>query len=273
MTDASNIIVRQVPELQSPRRKPAPGTLPLKYAYLPSDDGTDENLLILLHGLGDTELPFANLGRSLKLPQTATLSLRAPLRIPFLEEDAFQWYASFDPLGDLLDWPDPTGALEIVVSTLQQLVTDCGWPINRIHLFGFAQGGSVAAEVAIKIWKERSFTSEGETIQRLGLASVVSIGGPLLSHPTVTPSCSTRLLVFHRLPPSASALPPSALGSFRKGFERVQEVKITGGEGMPRSRQEWEPIMRFWSEVLQRRRTNDLYEVVSGGIQNQHSGD
>ncbi|KZO96721.1 hypothetical protein CALVIDRAFT_549627 [Calocera viscosa TUFC12733] len=262
--------VRQLPDLQSPRRKPAPGALPLKYSYVPSDDGTDENLLILLHGLGDTELPFANLGRSLKLPQTATLSLRAAIRIPFLEEDAFQWYPSFDPLGDLLERPNPTGAVDLIVAILQTLVNDCGWPVNRIHMFGFAQGGSVAAEAAIKIWKERTFASEGETIQRLGLASVITVGGPLLEHPTITPRCSTRILVFHRISPSASALPESALGSFRKGFERVQEVKITGGEGMPRNRQEWEPIMRFWSEVLERRRPNDMFEVVSGGLPNEH---
>ncbi|KZT57901.1 hypothetical protein CALCODRAFT_495548 [Calocera cornea HHB12733] len=272
MAETGNLTIKKLPELLSPKRKASPEKLPLTYAYTPSNDGTDENLLILLHGLGDTELPFANLGRSLKLPQTATLSLRAPIRIPFLEEEAFQWYPSFDPLGDLLERPDPTGALDILVFTLEKLVKECGWPINRIHLFGFAQGGSVAAEVALRIWKERTFTSEGETIQRLGLASVVTVSGPLLSHPTFTPPSSTPILVFHRLSPSPSALHVSALGSFRKGFGRVQEVKITGGEGMPRSRQEWEPIMRFWSEVLEKRRLHDLYEVVSGGIQTESSG-
>ena len=48
------------------------------FSYTPSDDGVDENLLILLHGLGDAHVPFANLGKQLKLPQTATLALRAP---------------------------------------------------------------------------------------------------------------------------------------------------------------------------------------------------
>ena len=108
-----------------PRIKPPPQTasIPAPFTYSPSDDGTDENLLILLHGLGshrpsfsvfffflvfsfqhggvvffslfffffkmilfviqsatlgDTHVPFSKLGRSFKLPQTATLSLRAP---------------------------------------------------------------------------------------------------------------------------------------------------------------------------------------------------
>lgn len=80
----------------SNRVKPRPksSSIPVPFDYCPSDDGTDENLLILLHGLGgpngifvafisnmitgDTHIPFGKLGRSFKLPQTATLALRAP---------------------------------------------------------------------------------------------------------------------------------------------------------------------------------------------------
>jgi predicted esterase len=80
--------------------KPAPkiSAIPVPFYYAPSEDGTDENLLILLHGLGtrkefvgtlpsdtrhlcytgDTHIPFSKLGRQLNLPQTAVLALRAP---------------------------------------------------------------------------------------------------------------------------------------------------------------------------------------------------
>ena len=80
-----------------PRTKPSPKSSKLasQFFYAPSDDGTDENLLILLHGLGsvgihivvvpmvdftigDTHIPFSKLGKSLRLPQTAVLALRAP---------------------------------------------------------------------------------------------------------------------------------------------------------------------------------------------------
>ena len=57
---------------------PRESAIPVQFSYTPSDDGVDENLLILLHGLGDTQVPFANLGKQLKLPQTATMALRAP---------------------------------------------------------------------------------------------------------------------------------------------------------------------------------------------------
>jgi len=49
---------------------------------------------------GDTAAPFAHLGKSLNLPQTAILSLKAPERIPLLEEEAYAWWDSFDEMGE-----------------------------------------------------------------------------------------------------------------------------------------------------------------------------
>ena len=92
---------KPTPRVKTP---PAADAIPVPFVYSPSDDGTDENLLILLHGLGacphftiplilisiililillylstgDTHVPFGKLGKQLKLPQTATLALRAP---------------------------------------------------------------------------------------------------------------------------------------------------------------------------------------------------
>ena len=43
--------------VSNPRVKPAPTsseqTIPTPFSYLPSGDGTDENLLIFIHGLGE----------------------------------------------------------------------------------------------------------------------------------------------------------------------------------------------------------------------------
>ncbi|KAF9224793.1 hypothetical protein BS17DRAFT_779054 [Gyrodon lividus] len=270
-----------------PRRKQAPSSskIPLTFSYLPSDDGTDENIIILLHGLGDSHIPFAKLGRSLNLPQTAVLALRAPEQIPYLYEQAFQWYSSFDPLGDIIDHPNPTPALEVMAKLLNHLTTDCTWPPNRIHLFGFGQGGSVAVESSLAWWKReltRTKTkskieevNEGDEDSRAPsknedvqlevlrpLGSVVSISGLLLSYPTLDTPCLTPLLIFHR-----ASLAKGVFTSFSKGFTRVQEVVKSGGQGeesMPRSKDEWEPVMRFWSEVLGRRMGDGLYKVMSG---------
>ncbi|KAM6501113.1 hypothetical protein JOM56_004127 [Amanita muscaria] len=265
----TGIHLRETSEVgESPRNKPAPAAskVPVPFVYIPSDDGMDENLLIILHGLGDTHAPFAKMGRQLKLPQTAVLSLRAPDQIPYLEEDSFQWYTSFDHLGELIQQPDPTPAIELLSEAVAYLIKDCHWPPHRIHLFGFAQGGTVAAEFGIKFWKDRSEEQRqlsSPTSSPLG--SIVSVSGPLLSWPTFKPLSHTSVLVAHRPPPSEAALPKDALVAYKRAFHLVVDAQLTTKHlGMPASKEEWAPIMKFWSEKLGRRQMSGLYEVMSG---------
>ncbi|KAF9494339.1 hypothetical protein BDN71DRAFT_1375415, partial [Pleurotus eryngii] len=251
--------------------------IPVPFSYTPSDDGIDENLLIFLHGLGDTHIPFAKLGRQLKLPQTAILSIRAPEKIPFLYEEAYQWYTSFDGLGELIERPDPTSAMILLSAVIRHFVRDCEWTMNRIHLFGFGQGGSVAVQYAIHNWNDlllQQQTAESKPavngspvaiISSSSLASVVSVSGPLLSYPTLSQKCSTPVAISYRLPPAEEALTQSQLTEFKKAFTRVEEVKLLDKRvGMPASRGEWEGIMKFWSDVLEQRRGEGLFEVMSG---------
>ncbi|CAA7269901.1 unnamed protein product [Cyclocybe aegerita] len=247
-----------------------------QFFYAASDDGIDENLLILLHGLGDTHVPFSKLGKSLKLPQTAVLALRAPEQVPFLYEDAYQWYTSFDDLGEIIDRPNPTPAFQFLNTVVDHLTNDCAWPLNRIHFFGFAQGGSVAAEFAIERWKaqfqpKKVITSgqEDEDPDQANsfksFASIVTISGPLLSYPTLSTLCPTPTLVAYRSAPSETALPTNALSPVKKAFQSVTESKMRAkSAGMPSSKEEWEPIMRFWSQHLSRRQVDGLYEAMTG---------
>ncbi|KAI0742273.1 hypothetical protein C8Q80DRAFT_1108962 [Daedaleopsis nitida] len=259
------------PRIKTP---PKSSAIPVPFVYNASDDGTDENLLILLHGLGDTQIPFGKLGRQLHLPQTATLALRAPEQIPFLYEQAYQWYTSFDQLGELIEHPNPTPALELMTKVIDHLTTACGWPPHRIHFFGFAQGGTVAAEFALKFWRtelalqQKALPSTSPdpvpaSSAPRAFGSVVSVCGPLVSYPTLPQPCPTSVLIFHRPPPAESALPSGAIAALKKGYAKVEEVKMKG-EGMPRSKEEFEPIMRFWSENLGRRQMEGLYGVMSG---------
>ncbi|CEL55268.1 hypothetical protein RSOLAG1IB_01277 [Rhizoctonia solani AG-1 IB] len=216
-----------------PRTKPRPARsgLGLEFVYSPSDDGVDENLLIVLHGLGDTMAPFVRMAKQLKLPQTATLVLQAPDLIPFLEqgEEMYQWYTSFTSLGEMIERPNPLPAVERIHKTIEYLRDECHWPESRIHLFGFAQGGTVALESALRL--------SG------GAKSVVSVGGGLVEVPTrAGPGAGSRVLY---VGPSAGE------GGLRKGFgivrtEKMEEVRMVRG-------QEWSTVMRFWSEVLERR--------------------
>ncbi|KAL5526495.1 SAC7 [Sanghuangporus sanghuang] len=251
----------------SPRVKPAPSkdAIPVPFDYAASDDGMDENLLILLHGLGDTHIPFGKLGRQLHLPQTATLALRAPQQIPYLEEGAYQWYPSFDDLGETIVHPNPEAGVSLLRNVISHLTSTCSWKTQQIHLFGFAQGGSVALETCISIWKSRprllpgGTQSDEEAEANATLGSVISVGGPLLLHHAISTPCATPLLFLHRAPPSALALDGSGtpLASLRKLFGKFREVKLGSGESMPASREEWVPVMEFWSERLVRRSVQD----------------
>ena len=265
-------------ETTATHNPPRESAIPVPFSYTPSDDGVDENLLILLHGLGDTHVPFANLGKQFKLPQTATLALRAPERfvyrslrhyarqilmgenrIPYLYEEAFQWYESFDSLGDLLLNPNPTPALDLLARIFDYLTNGCGWSPQKVHIFGFAQGGTVAVEFALLRWRQLLQKCPDSSISPLG--SVVSVCGPLLSYPTLKSPCSVPLLLFHRSPPAESSLSSGDKAAFRKGFGSFQEAQVNG-EGMPRSKTEWEHIMRFWGERLNRQQMSGLYQVM-----------
>ncbi|KAF8452503.1 hypothetical protein L210DRAFT_3518806 [Boletus edulis BED1] len=190
-------------------------------------------------------------------------------RIPYLYEQAFQWYTSFDPLGDTIERPNPTPALEVIAKVLDHLIAECAWPPHRIHLFGFGQGGSVAGESTLAWWKkELARTKTTSDVEPLSvpspchLGSVVSISGPLLSYPTFVTPCPTPLLLFSRGP-----VPKDVSTAFSKGFTQIRQVIKPGGQGeesMPRSRDEWEPVMQFWSEMLGRRIGDGLYEVMTG---------
>ncbi|KAG6819320.1 hypothetical protein H0H93_012957 [Arthromyces matolae] len=248
----------------TPRVKKAPtkADIPVPFSYIASDDGTDENLLILLHGLGGY-----NLGRQLKLPQTAVLALRAPEQVPFLYEDAFQWYTSFDGLGDLIERPNPTSALDLMEKVVQSLIERCGWQSRRIHLFGFAQGGTVALELGIRWWKKHATslnTAEPPSNTTDGsLGSIVSVSGPLLSYPTLSVKNSTPVLIVHNPSPAETALPAGAINDLKKAYVNIIE-KTSKMAGMPSSKAGWQPIMEFWSTHLGRRQMGGLYEVMSG---------
>ncbi|CAE6485388.1 unnamed protein product [Rhizoctonia solani] len=191
-----------------PRTKPRPtrSGLGLEFVYSPSDDGVDENLLIVLHGLGDTMAPFVRMAKQLKLPQTAILVLQAPDPIPFLDqgEEMYQWYTSFTSLGEMIERPNPLPAVEKIHRAIAHLKDECRWTESRIHLFGFAQGGTVALESALRL--------PG------GIKSVVSVAGGLVEVPTrAGPGAGSRVLY---VGPSAGE------GGLRKGFGIVRTEKM-----------------------------------------------
>lgn len=236
------------------------------HKYAPSPTGVDSNLLILLHGLGDSSQPFFQLALTLQktLPQTAVLSLQAPYLLPFLEGEHWMWWPTFDQFGEMLTAPNPTKTVADLIALLDHLTapageghSGCGWDARTIHFFGFGQGATCVLETLVQWTKARADS----------LGSVVSISGEFVSHPTINPPSQTQIFHIYR---SNKALSDSAkFGSFRKASKNFtsHRLELAPGnvdEAMPRNKSEWDPIMQFWAKLFRYRSTWELKgEAVS----------
>ncbi|SOV01902.1 uncharacterized protein UDID_08185 [Ustilago sp. UG-2017a] len=224
--------------------------------YAQSPSGVDSNLLILLHGLGDSDAGFFNLGKNLQntLPQTAVLAIQAPHAVPFLDGGKhWMWYPSFDQFGELLTQPNPSTTLQNMVSVLEHLTEKCGWSPSSIHIFGFGQGATIALETLVS-WSK----THPNPTERLG--SIVSISGEILSHPATTITTATPVLQIYRSRTGIARETATKWASFRKAFgsafslqrlnvteQGSDEAMLRGGWG------EWDGVIQFWSKFLRNR--------------------
>jgi len=208
------------------------------------------NVLIILHGLGDSQIPFTTLARQLNLPETAVISLRAPSPMPF-ELGGFHWGDDilFDQSSGNLD---PDAGFEKSIKILCNgvigtgLVQNCGFAGREIMVWGLGQGGMVALGLA-----EAFERTMGEAGGELG--GVISVGGPL---PGSTPSrskedgpCKTPVLLLGGS--AGSAMTAEQVGRVRRMFAFVEHKRWKRtGDGMPRSRDEMMPIMQFFARRL-----------------------
>ena len=205
------------------------------------------NILILLHGLGDTKASFTNFGKQLALPETVCISLQAPTPLPF-DLGGSYW-------GDDIIFDQSTGQMDydtgftkitnIITTIIERLVDNCGYQPREIFMFGLGQGG-MAALATIASLKEE-------------LGGAISIGGPFPSSSTFGSERSTsknRTPILVLGGSSQSLLTPGAITKLKAAFEFVEYKKwpLRNGDGMPRNREEMLPIMHFFSRHLRSRR-------------------
>ena len=234
-----------------PGRVPAPADFPssltLSIVQPPEPRGTQtSNVLILLHGIGDSNVPFANLASQMKLPETACIALRAPAPLPF-DLGGFHW-------GDDIQFDEGMGlkmdadagfekAYKIVVEDVIRhgLIAKCGFRPKEVHLFGFGQGGMVALGSA-------------KRLEELG--GVVSIGGSLPKDAQVsstrTEKSKTATIILHGS--SQSAITTTAANAIKAAFSHVEFHRWQRpGDAMPRNKDEMYPVMRFLARRLRSR--------------------
>lgn len=98
-----------------------------------------DQLMLVLHGKGDSLDPFKKFNKELNLPDMNFLLLNAPKR--FLK--GYSWYG--DP-------PYQQAGVLKIREKMFQLVDDlqaAGWKLENIYLFGFSQGCLVSADLAL----------------------------------------------------------------------------------------------------------------------------
>ncbi|KAI4185817.1 MAG: hypothetical protein LQ346_005813 [Caloplaca aetnensis] len=202
------------------------------------------NVLLLLHGLGDTEDSFTQLARQLALPETVCICVQAPSPLPF-DLGGFHWGddITFDQSKGTMDYD--TGfekssrviKEDIIEKVLHQI---CGYKPRNILFFGFGQGGMAAIAIVLACKAE--------------FGGIISIGGSLPSNHQNTSDKEgknqTPVVVLGGS--SQTLITQSALTSMKKAFQSTEYTKWPRpGDGMPRNRDEMLPIMKFFARRLQ----------------------
>jgi predicted esterase len=136
------------------------------------------------------------------------------------------------------------GSTRLVLDKIirEGLVGQCGYKAREIMIFGFAQGGMVALQVAAEL--------QGDDMQELG--GVISIGGVLpLSLPLTALERKSRTPVMVCKASKGSAVTESAISKLKDAFEFV-EIKEwkSNRDRMPSNREEMLPIMQFFARRL-----------------------
>ncbi|RDL38660.1 uncharacterized protein BP5553_03000 [Venustampulla echinocandica] len=236
---------------------PTTPQLPLKSDFpssltvdiIPPPSGSPVNVLLLLHGLGDTNKPFAQLGKNLNLPETVAISIQGLNPIPpiFTGSDtpAFHW-------GDDVLVDEGRGEIELDagfnastkvlldVVIRDVLMSKCGYPARNILFFGFGQGGMAAVGVALAAAPETEF------------GGLVSIGGRVPSAASGDAKSRTPVLVCGGS--RSTQITRSAVDSLKGRFINMEYVKWDKpDDSMPRDRGEMLPIMKFLARRLRSR--------------------
>lgn len=246
----------------------------------PPNSKPPTNILILLHGLGDTHHPYTRLSQNLNLNETACISLRGPNPIPplFIGDDAtpaFHWGDDVlvdEEKGEI----DMDAGFELFRKVLMNvvikevLVEKCGFSRRNILFWGFGQGGMAVLSCAAKEFLDSLSpsslsTSSSTSTQQHEYGGIITIGAclpPSLSFPAqITSKSNTPILVL------------SGSRSTQVTKEKTERVKVVfgdvevvgwrkGEDSMPGSREEILPVMKFFGRRLRSGGPEGMVEIA-----------
>jgi len=216
----------------------------LSVVITPPPSSAPVNVLLLLHGLGDTSEAFSRFAAAIRLPETLCITLQGPSPLPF-DIGGFHWGDDivFDSSSSEMEMDNGFSKVaKLVVEDVirEVLLRDCDFRLRDVLLFGFGQGGLAALASAQALGDE--------------LGGVISVGGPLPATAMLVngPKSKTPVLVVGGR--SNSAISTSAVSAIKGTFVNVEHCQWQKqGDGMPRNREEMLPIMQFLARRLRSR--------------------
>ncbi|PPJ57300.1 hypothetical protein CBER1_09022 [Cercospora berteroae] len=229
----------------------------------PPGNDAPTNVLILLHGLGDSRTSFTNLGKQMNLPETCCISIQAPQAL--LDLGGWHWGDDiiFDNSSGGIDadggFKQTSELLKILIREI--LVEKCQFRLREILLFGFGQGGMAALSTAVAI--DQAHQAKDPALVELG--GVISIGAGLSSDApaSLDPKCRTPVLVCCGNDDGGSIVTRESEDKWKRVFQHVEVKRYRrSGDAMPGNRDEMLPIMQFFS-----RRLRSVKGVPGGAVE------
>ena len=228
--------------------------------HFPDPPESTTAFLILFHGLGDHEEPFATFARNLNLPGVLAISVRGTAPVPAAilgNGDSGRHFHWGDDLtldqstGELDADPGFDAAARLVIDKLvkETLVAKCGWEMNDVIFFGFGQGGSLALGLATRLAAGQTVVDVTDGVRRGSdrFKGVVSLGGSLPQSMVSTRSARAKSAT----PVLLLQLPGDEADRVKGEFGNVTVVQWKRRDvAMPRDRDEVFPLMKFFADVL-----------------------
>lgn len=257
------------------------------YLYRHSHDKIDTNLMIMLHGAGDTHESYHALAKKMNIPQCATLSIHASsidqgfITLPF--QLGHTWFAELDyTTGQPLHRNNfkLTTSLDKAVHQLQSILSKLtltgkdnlgvGWLPERIFLFGYSAGACLAMETCMHRTLNRQLPLGGAVCIAGGLHTTQTHNESATESAATTPVLIIGGSADQTFPPSkvhaavhtynllaANDTGPGAAGAGAGGnINRIgaKSFIVPGkGDGMIHSEAETKAIMEFCAEHMVRR--------------------
>ena len=110
-------------------------------------DGQIKNVIIALHGFGDTAANFAHMSSEFRLNDVLWLFVQGPTNVPMFADGA-QWFSLFsDPKTEI------AASENAIYELVENVIETTGLSSEKIFILGFSQGAGMALYYGLKSHK------------------------------------------------------------------------------------------------------------------------